>query len=37
MTKEYYGGINGIRVMAAVGIVLMHMASNNHYNISGYI
>lgn len=37
MKKEHYGAIDGIRTIACIGIVLMHMAANNSYNISGFI
>ena len=37
MKKEHYGAIDGLRVIACIGIVLMHMASNNSYSISGFI
>lgn len=37
MKKEHYGAIDGLRTIACIGIVLMHMAANNSYNISGFI
>ena len=37
MKKEHYGAIDGLRAIACIGIVLMHMASNNSYSISGFI
>lgn len=37
MIKEHYGAIDGLRTIACIGIVLMHMAANNSYRISGFI
>lgn len=37
MEKEHYGTIDGLRAIACVGIVMMHMALNNSYNISGFL
>lgn len=37
MKKEHYGAIDGLRTIACIGIVLMHMAANNSYAISGFI
>lgn len=37
MKKEHYGAIDGLRTIACIGIVLMHMAANNSYSISGFI
>lgn len=37
MKKEHYGSIDGLRTIACIGIVLMHMAANNSYSISGFI
>lgn len=37
MEKEHYGAIDGLRTIACIGIVLMHMAANNSYSISGFI
>lgn len=33
--SEYYGGIDGLRTIACLGIILMHMAvrGNNYYNL----
>lgn len=36
MKKEHYGAIDGLRTIACIGIVLMHMAANNSYSISGF-
>ncbi len=35
--KKRYGAIDGLRTVAALGIVMMHMASNNDYAITGYV
>ena len=35
--KKYYGAINGLRTLSAFGIVMMHVASNNNYQITGGI
>lgn len=37
MDKKHYGAIDGLRMIAAFGIVMMHMAANNDYAISGYV
>lgn len=37
MDKKHFGAIDGLRTMAAIGIVMMHMKSNNVYEISGYV
>lgn len=36
MKREFYGAIDGLRTIACIGIVMMHMASNNSYEISGF-
>lgn len=35
MTKKYYG-IDWLRAIACIGIMAMHVASNNKYNIGGF-
>lgn len=35
--RRHYGAIDGLRTMAAIGIVMMHMAANNDYAITGFI
>jgi len=37
IAKKRYETINGLRTIAAFGIVMMHMATNNHYEITGYV
>lgn len=37
MKKEYYGSIDGLRTIACIGIVMMHVAANNSYNITGFV
>ena len=37
MEKRHYGAIDGLKSIAAIGIVMMHMTANNKYNISGFI
>lgn len=37
MKKEHYGAIDGLRAIGCIGIVLMHIATNNSYSISGFI
>lgn len=37
MKYEHYGAIDGLRTIAAVGIVMMHIRANNNYAISGFI
>lgn len=35
--KRYYGAINGMRTIAAFGIIMMHIQANNKYKIGGVI
>lgn len=35
--KKHYGAIDGLRSIACIGIVMMHVAGNNDYAISGFI
>lgn len=35
--SKTYGAIDGLRTIAAVGILMMHVAANTNYEISGYI
>lgn len=37
MEKKHYGTIDGLRAIACIGIVMMHIAANNSYEISGFI
>ncbi len=37
MIKEHYGSIDGLRAIACIGIVMMHVATNNSYNITGFV
>ena len=37
MKKEHYGAIDGLRTIACIGIVLMHIAANNSYKINGFL
>lgn len=37
MTKKHYGSIDGLRMLAAFGIVIMHIKVNTNYQISGYV
>lgn len=34
--KERYGAIDYLRVVACLGIVMMHIRANNEYEIAGY-
>lgn len=34
--KERYGAIDGLRMIACIGIMMMHMQANNGYKIDGY-
>lgn len=34
--QNRYGAIDGLRTIACFGIVMMHMAANNSYEISGW-
>lgn len=36
MKKKHYGSIDGLKTIAAVGIIMMHMAANNDYTINGF-
>lgn len=35
--KKHYNGINALRTIGCIGIVMMHMAANNNYIINGFI
>lgn len=35
MEKKYYGSIDGLRTIAAFGIIMMHIRANSNYVISG--
>ena len=35
--KKHYGAIDGLRMIACIGIIMMHMGTNNSYEITGYI
>lgn len=35
MEKKHYGTIDGLRMIAAFGIVMMHIRANSNYEISG--
>lgn len=37
MDRKYYGAIDGLRTIACIGIVMMHVRANNAYEISGFI
>ena len=37
MEKKYYGAIDGLRTIASIGIIMMHMRANNAYEISGFL
>lgn len=37
MEKKYYGAIDGLRAIAAIGIIMMHIQANNVYGISGFL
>lgn len=37
MEKKHYGAIDGLRMIAAFGIVMMHIRANSNYEITGYI
>lgn len=37
MKKEHYASIDGLRTIACIGIVMMHMAANNAYVINGFV
>jgi peptidoglycan/LPS O-acetylase OafA/YrhL len=37
MEKKRYDAIDGLRTIACIGIVMMHMQTNNQYQISGFI
>lgn len=36
MEKKYYGALNGLRMIAALGIVLFHIKATTEYQITGY-
>lgn len=37
MEKKRYDSIDGLRMIAAFGIVMMHMRANNSYEIQGFV
>lgn len=37
MEKKRYGAIDGLRTIACIGIVMMHVRANNAYEISGFV
>lgn len=37
MEKKHYGTIDGLRMIAAFGIVMMYIRANSNYEISGFI
>lgn len=37
MEKKHYDAIDGLRMIACFGIVLMHVRANNAYDISGFV
>lgn len=37
MDKKYYYGIDWLRAMACIGIVMMHIQANNTYQLTGFI
>ncbi|MDO4326871.1 MAG: acyltransferase family protein [bacterium] len=37
MEKKRYGAIDGLRMIAAFGIVMRHMQANNNYEIGGFV
>lgn len=37
MEKKHYGAIDGLRMIAAFGIVMMHIRANSNYEITGYV
>lgn len=37
MEKRHYGAIDGLRMIAAFGIVMMHIRANSNYEITGYL
>jgi peptidoglycan/LPS O-acetylase OafA/YrhL len=37
MERKHYDAIDGLRTIACIGIVMMHVQANNQYAISGFI
>lgn len=37
MKNKHYGAIDGLRTLACLGILMMHIKANNSYQIDGYI
>ncbi len=37
MEKKHYGAIDGLRMLAAFGIAMMHIRANTDYQISGFV
>lgn len=37
MEKKHYGAIDGLRMIATFGIVMMHIRANTSYRIAGFV
>ena len=37
MERKHYDGIDGLRTIACIGILMMHIRANNTYEISGFV
>lgn len=37
MKKKHYGAIDGLRTIACIGIIMMHIAANDNYKIDGFL
>lgn len=37
MQKQHYRGIDGLRMIACIGIVMMHVLGNGNYQLTGYV
>jgi len=37
MQKAHYGAIDGLRTIACIGFVIMHVRANNACHISGFV
>ena len=37
MEKKHYDAIDGLRTIACIGILMMHVRANTAYEISGFI
>ena len=37
MERKHYGAIDGLRTIACIGIMMMHVRANSGYEVSGFV